>query len=203
MTISVGAMLIAGCGQTPSARRAGLAAIRAPGGLKRRLVEKTPGGQGYVLQCGNPRVTGGLPRDYQSSSLTAGPIAIYPARSEYPQLSRDDFPLSNRHARPLRFPPLEAAVTVAAHHTVIAALVTTGRPHAAFLFDRALFTDAERGYTLAEGEQRVTFVGCDTPYTQYQGGFVVDRAQCARLDIFIDRARRPIRRTLEFGRRQC
>jgi hypothetical protein len=152
-------------------------------------------GRRFVAGCEDPRVSGGLEVGYRRESVVVGPLAIYPARSEFPRLGRDDFrPVTP----PSRYAAIEAAVTVArgAHMTV--KVPREERRTLALLFDSARWADANRGYTVREGDAEVTFPGCFEPYTQYQGGFVVTARQCARL-IVSERGAKPRVATISFG----
>jgi hypothetical protein len=189
------AVLLAACG--------GRAAPRASSPHARPPLDPTPSrrlpNRHFVAGCDDPRVTGGLPNDYRRESITAGPLAIYPARSEFPHLPRDDFvPVT----RPARYAAVEAAMTVLPGADVTVAVGAGARSTVAFLFDSARFGDANRGYTVREGDRAVTFHGCFKPYTQYQGGFVVTRPQCAHLTVR-GRGLRPVETIVSFGAGAC
>jgi hypothetical protein len=153
----------------------------------------------YVAPCPSG-VSGGLPADYQRSSLVAGPLAIYQARgfARYP--ARFIAP-----TRPggRRFPAFEAAAAIGQGHVVTIAVAPEDRPHLAFLFDPRAWAHADEGYRVADGTPAVTFRGCTAPFTQYQGGFVVDGPRCATLEAWIDRATAPVRRVVSFGSGDC
>jgi hypothetical protein len=63
----------------------------------------------------------------------------------------------------------------------------------------------------AEGKSAVTFLGCDRRqrlwsrhgrvgrYTQFNGGFRLSEPGCARIDVWVNQRRRPLRRYLSFG----
>jgi hypothetical protein len=189
------AILLAACG--------GSAAPGAPHSGALEPLDPAPShrlpGRRFVAGCDDPRVSGGLPGDYRRESVVAGPVAIYPARSEFPRMPRDDFaPVT----RPSRYAAIEAAVTVAPGARVTLAVAARDRRDVALLFDHARWGDANRGYTVREGDRAVTFRGCFKPYTQYQGGFVVTRPLCARL-IVRERGRRPVPALVSFGAETC
>lgn len=158
-------------------------------------------GRHYVAGCSEPRVSGGLPADYRQQSVVVGPVAIYPAKSEFPRTSAGD--LLMRHPMPSRFAAQEADATVTSGARVTLVVPRQETRSLALLFDPSRYVDATRGYTLAEGDRAVTLSGCYKPYTQYSGGFVVTRLHCARLLVYGVRPGRPAETTLAFGRRNC
>lgn len=143
-------------------------------------------------------MSGGLPADYRRDSVVAGPLALYPARREYAAMT--DFAPRERH--PSRYPPLDMAVTVARGARVTVAIPRDEAKRLALLFDGRRTAHASGGYAVHEGDRAVTFPGCSSPYTQYQGGLVASRPQCARLRIY-GAARGPVERTIRIGRRSC
>jgi hypothetical protein len=158
-------------------------------------------GRHYVAGCSEPRVSGGLPTDYREESAVIGPVAIYPAKSEFPRTSAGD--LRMRHRIPSRFAAQEADATVATGARVTLVVPRQERRSLALLFDPSRYVDATRGYTVAEGDRAVTLSGCYKPYTQYSGGFVVTRLHCARLLVYGVRPGHAAETTLAFGRRNC
>jgi len=197
-TAMAGAVLLAACGRDQGATNA--RAWRTARPLDQTIRHRLPGRR-FVAGCEDPRVTGGLASDYRRESVVAGPLAIYPARSEFPRLPRDDFaPVSD--SGPARYGALEAAVTVAPGARVTVSVPREDQRSLALLFDSTRWSDANRGYTVREGDRAVTFPGCRAPYTQYSGGFVVTRPQCAHLIVQAQGAR-PVRATVSFGARAC
>jgi hypothetical protein len=77
------------------------------------------------------------------------------------------------------------------------------RRRLSLLFDRSRYGDANRGYTIEEGDRAVTFPGCYRPYTQYQGGFVVAHPHCARLLVYAAGARGVSWARISFGAGAC
>jgi hypothetical protein len=177
-------------------------------------------------------VSGGLPADYERSSLLAGPLALYsvdgyaryPARyiasirdnylrdlrsfegrrlTRRERLARARTRSGLRRASDHRYPAFEAAATVRPGHTVTIAVAPQDRAHVGFLFDSRAWRHAVHGYQVADGSAAVTFRGCTFPYTQYQGGFVVDGPRCATLEAWIDGAAAPERRVVSFGSGDC
>ncbi len=196
------------------------------------LIAAGPAPPGYVAPCPSG-VSGGLPSDYERSSLLAGPLALYPVRGDYPRYparfivsvresyrrslrSFDGRRLTRRERREQR--RLRAAVRRASAHryaafeavaavrnggTVTLAVAPEDRDHVAFLFDAHAFSHADEGYAIADGTAAVTLHGCTAPYTQYQGGFVADGPRCATLEAWIDGAVTPERRVVSFGAGHC
>jgi hypothetical protein len=177
-------------------------------------------------------VSGGLPADYQRSSLLAGPLALYDATgyARYParyiasirddlrrdlrsfegrrltrreRLARARTRSGLRRASDHRYPAFESAATVAPGHRVTIAAAPPDRAHVGFLFDHRAFRHAVHGYAVADGTAAVTLRGCTFPYTQYQGGFVVDGPRCVTLEAWVDGAAKPERRTVSFGAGDC
>jgi hypothetical protein len=178
-------------------------------------------------------VSGGLSAGYERESLLAGPLAIYPARSGYARyparfiasiranLRRDLRSLEGRRLNPRerrarartrsalrrasdrRYPAFEAAATVAPGHSVTIAVAPQDRAHVGFLFDNRAWSHAGHGYAVADGDAAVTLRGCTFPYTQYQGGFVLDGPRCVTLEAWVDGGTAPERRVLSFGSGDC
>jgi hypothetical protein len=60
-------------------------------------------------------------------------------------------------------------VTVAPGARVTIVVPHEERSTLSLLFDHSRYGDANRGYTVGEGDRAVTFPGCSRPYTQYPG----------------------------------
>lgn len=177
-------------------------------------------------------VSGGLPAGYERSSVLAGPLALYRLGdfARYPGRYivsiraglRDDLRASRerrptrrersvrarlraalRRASDRRFPGFETAATVALGHSVTIAVAPGDRAHVGFLFDHRAFRHAVHGYRVADGTAAVRLRGCTAPFTQYQGGFVLDGPRCTTLEAWIDGAREPQRRVVSFGAGAC
>jgi hypothetical protein len=169
----------------------------------RPLPERRLAGRRFVAACDNPRVTGGLDASYRKRSVIVGPLALYPARSEYPSLSRDGFRRKSGADGVPRFNAIEAVATVAPGSEVTITIPRPAQAHVALLFDHTAYTHADRGYAIDDGETAVTLPGCYMPYTQYQGGFVVNRPGCVPLAIHLRGQRQPIQRVISFGAGRC
>jgi hypothetical protein len=174
----------------------------APQPLRPEPAGRLPG-RHYVAGCSDPRVTGGLHPDYKRESVVAGPLAVYPAASVFPRLRPYDFVPQSPSAHVLRFAGFDAAVTVAVGARVTVVIPRQEQKYLAFLFDDTRYSDANRGYTVAEGDSAVTFPGCYRPFTQYRGGFVVTRPLCARLLVYGRQESRAEHMTISFGARAC
>jgi hypothetical protein len=116
--------------------------------------------------CLQPVISGGLPATYLRESTVIGPLAIYPAKAEYPNFRPGDFAPVSGHSVSARFSSLDAAVTVSAIGRVTVSIPANQQDHARLLFDRSRFGNA--GYRLSDGSGSYTFIGCKNPYTQYQ-----------------------------------
>jgi hypothetical protein len=193
LLLAVAAVAVVGCGASSSHR----VASHVQRGLDPHRDHRLPG-RHYVAGCEDPRVSGGLPADYRRDSVVAGPLALYPARREYAALT--DFAPRARH--PSRYPPLDMAVTVAPGGGVTLVIPPGEQGRLALLFDGRRSSDASGGYTIEEGDRAVTFPGCTHPYTQYQGGLVASRPQCARLLIKVAGST-TLERTVRIGKRHC
>ena len=178
-------------------------------------------------------VSGGLEAGYERESLLAGPLAVFPASggyADYParyiasvrtgllndlralpkrDLTRDErgsrrlLRAALRHASDHRYPGFGAAATVRPGGVVTLVVSAADRAHVGFLFDRRAFRHSKHGYRVADGTAAVRFRGCTAPYTQYQGGFVVDGPRCATLEAWVDGAPMPERRVVSFGAGPC
>jgi hypothetical protein len=178
-------------------------------------------------------VSGGLTAGYERESLLAGPLAVFPAGggyADYParyiasirsnlrsdlsrleghrltRLERGSGRLLRaalRSASDHRYPGFEAAATVRLGGAVTLAVAPQDRAHVGLLFDHRAFHHADHGYRVADGTAAVRFRGCTAPYTQYQGGFVVDSPRCATLEAWVDDAAVPLRRVVSFGAGAC
>lgn len=154
----------------------------------------------YVAPCPSG-VSGGLSRGYERQSLLAGPLALFPAGGGYADYPARFIVPVRRGAR--RYPPFEAVATVRPGGDVTLAIAPADRAHVGFLFDPASWANSGRGYRVADGETAVRFRGCTAPYTQYQGGFVIDGPRCATLEIWLDGATAPERHVVSFGAGDC
>ena len=153
----------------------------------------------YVAPCPSG-VSGGLPPHYERQSLVSGPLALYAIGdfARYPSRYIAHVPGDAR-----RFPGFEGAATVRQGGDVTLAFSPADRAHAGFLYDHRAYRHAESGYTVADGTSAVRLRGCTAPYTQYQGGFVLDGPRCATLELWIDGARTPEGRVVAFGTGAC
>ena len=149
----------------------------------------------YVADCPSA-VHGGLPPHHERVSVVMGPLALYRLAdfARYP----------SEYIAPVRpggdrFPGFEGAATVRAGHTVTLAVAPEDRAHVAFLFDPRSWAHAATGYTVADGTPAVTLPGCTAPFTQYQGGYVLDGPRRATFEAWIDGAAEPERRAIQFG----
>ncbi len=185
----------------------------------------------YVAPCPSG-VSGGLPPHYERESLLAGPLALYGVAdfARYPSryiasirtgllndlraLPRHDLTRLERGSRRLlraalrtasdhRYPGFETAATVRAGADVTLAVAPRDRAHVGLLFDHRAFRHADHGYRVADGTAAVRLRGCTAPYTQYQGGFVLDGPRCVTLEAWIDGAPAPVRRVVSFGSGAC
>jgi hypothetical protein len=156
----------------------------------------------FVAGCEDPRVTGGLPANYRRDSIVVGRLALYPARREWAQQPADSFAPVTGHGPHARFASIDASAVVAPGPPVSIVVPRAEQQMVSLLFDSTRYGDANRGYTVREGDRIVTFPGCSRPYTQYQGGFVVSRAMCAKL-LFQVGDQAPLESTIAFGRRKC
>jgi hypothetical protein len=159
------------------------------------LLAGAPPPPAFVAACPSG-VSGGLPADYLSHSMLIGPLALYSAGEYARYPARYIVPVrpgSDRYAG------LESAATVATGHTVTVAIAAEDRAHVAFLFDPRSWSHADTGYQVADGTAAVTLQGCTAPYTQYQGGFVLDGPRRVTIETWIDGAAEPQRRVIQFG----
>lgn len=152
-------------------------------------------------RCPLPLISGGLPATYLQQSTVIGPVAIYPARSEYPNLRADTFAPVSGHAAAARYSSIDAAVTVSALGRVTVSIPRGQQDHARLLFDRTRFGNA--GYRLSDGSPSYTFIGCRSPYTQYQGGFIITEPGCVDLQVRTAGTSPVERGRLQFGTRGC
>lgn len=154
-----------------------------------------------VPPCPLPVISGGLPATYLRESTVIRPLAIYPAKSEYPTMPRDSFVPVSGHGFSARFSSLDAAVTVSTIGRVTVSIPASQQAHARLLFDRSRFGNA--GYRLSDGSGSYTFIGCKSPYTRYEGGFIVTKPGCVDLEVRIARRGLVERGRLQFGTRHC
>ena len=128
-----------------------------------------------------------------------GPLAIYPARSEYPGLKVDDA-VTVRHRRKL-YAPVDAVVTIPYGQVARLRLARSARRAVTLLFDRSKFR-SDGLYRFGDGTAQATFRGCERPYSQYVGGLLVSRRACAKVTV---RSRGSARAAgvLPLGRRRC
>jgi hypothetical protein len=159
------------------------------------LLVGSPPPPAYVAPCPSG-VSGGLPPHYERQSLQLGPLALYRAGdyARYPSIY-----IAPVRPGGERYPGFESAATVAPDHTVTLAVAAEDRAHAGFLFDPAAWANAGRGYRVADGIPAITLRGCTAPYTQYQGGFVIDGPRRITLEAWVDGAAEPERRVVVFG----
>jgi hypothetical protein len=151
-------------------------------------------------RCPVPVISGGLPLTFARESVRIGSLAVYPART-YPALLSDSFRPLSGHGRSARFSAIEAAVVITKLGRVAVSIRKADRRFARLLFDHSKFGNS--GYRLADGSATYTFVGCRTPHTQYQGGFVVTRPGCIELDVRVAGQPGVRRGRLKFGTRDC
>jgi hypothetical protein len=159
------------------------------------LIAGAPPPPAFVADCPSG-VHGGLPSNYEHVSVVMGPLALY----RLADLAR--YPAE--YIAPVqpgsgRFPGFESAATVRPRHSVTLAIAPEDRAHVAFLYDPRSWRRADTGYTVADGTPAVTLRGCTAPYTQYQGGFVLDGPRQVALEAWIDGAAEPQRRMIQFG----
>jgi hypothetical protein len=160
---------------------------------------KAPPLPGCAPSAGRPVITGGLPRTYRSSSVVVGPLAIYPARTEYPRLKVRDG-VTIRHRRKL-YAPVDASVTIPYGQVAQLRLARPARRAVTLLFDRSRFR-SNGVYRFSDGTAQATFRGCERPYSQYVGGFLVSRRTCANVTVRT-RGSAQASGVLAFGRRRC
>jgi hypothetical protein len=122
------------------------------------------------------RVEGELRRGWRrEGTVAAGPIAWPYVRATYAEQPRSLFA-----ARRGRYRGQKALAVVDA---AAAVNVKVGaRSPASVLYDPALFNDSNL-YRLGDGAKSFTFRACSDEETQFNGGFVVARAQCLLIDV--------------------
>lgn len=189
-TVIVAAVVVAsGCGSSRSK-------VQPLAGTAPAKARQLPGCE---VSPKRPVITGGLPGNYRSESVVVGPLAIYPARSEYPHLKVSDA-VTIRHGRKL-YAPVEAAVTIPYGQVARLRLASSARRAVTLMFDRTRFR-SNGLYRFSDGRALATFRGCERPYSQYQGGFLVARRACAPVTVS-GRGSAKASGVLNLGRRRC
>ena len=105
---------------------------------------------------------------------------------------------------------LKFVTEVRASTDVVVAIAPKNRKAAGMLYGLDEVEHGEFGIPFDEGEQAVRFKACPTekrrfggrarigPWTQFNGGFILTRPQCVRLDVYV-RGRPPRRYAAPFG----
>lgn len=130
----------------------------------------------FVRTC-ESAVAGTLPRGWKRTAMFAGPVALYTFGSIR----------SNGHVS-RHYPITKVLVLVRPMITVRLVVPSAERATFALLYDPSKFTTAT---TPEQGEASVIFRGCQPSggggdylnWTQYNGGFIEVRRQCAHLSV--------------------
>ena len=157
----------------------------------------------YVRACSDS-VHGTLGKGWRKDSVVVGPIAFVGAQA-YKDGAHADF-----RKRKRGYPVQKILVVVEHGRDVIVRVPRHRRKRLGLSYDRALFN--RQAMPVSKADYQVRFDACrnkkENPYgrkrnTQFNGGFVVARAQCSVLNI-VKRGRGRIGRAhLSFGMGRC
>jgi hypothetical protein len=186
-----GLFALPGRGPAPTATTSGSTAVSpttAPSGPATSPTGPAAGA-GFVATCAvSVDVDGPLPSDWQQTSVTVGPLTFFGIRiaaSEPPS----DFAGGGLWVA-------KALVVVAPGHEATVSVPASDAGGEALLYDPSQFA-ATGGYTLADGEQTVTFQACppdgstqpppgSPAGTEFAGGFLAPGPTCVSLDVQAD-----------------
>ncbi|MGH2910346.1 MAG: hypothetical protein ACRDK8_13760 [Solirubrobacteraceae bacterium] len=207
---------IAACGgspqPTPSSTRQSTRASTQTGQTQGRSGSETSGpttnvtdhsGQGartVTVSCGDA-VYGQLAHDWRDprqGTLVASPIAWPYVRDTYAG-HRGAQSIRRAHAHGSGF-AAKALAVVAAGRSIQVVVPVAERARLSLTY--AGFHPGP--YRVADGASAVTFRPCARgqypgDQTQFAGGFIVARAQCAVIDVYVPGQRTPLRRQIPFG----
>lgn len=140
---------------------------------------------------------------FREKSVVIGPVALFPARGEYPRYQVEEFPGD-------RFPlvGLLVALTrgeIPTGDTASVRLVGTATKHAAFFSSRVRYEP--EGYRISDGAPALVARACEVGpgfrlYTTYNLGLLVDSARCVPLVVSVE-GRRVGRGFVRFGTSEC
>ena len=171
---------------------------------RRKTVARLPR-HALKLRC-HHQIWGGITREYprwRQKSLIAGPVAFYPARSEYPDIPEDYLRPVNRTRRGPRFlaDQLKLQVVISGRERAVVRIADPARDDAAFLF-RVPYK--RKGFYISEGDRALEVRGCgDRRYTEYSTGFIVKGPRCLPISVFVEGRREPIQRVMAIGTQRC
>jgi hypothetical protein len=144
-------------------------------------------------------IEGGFLRPDSRFDVVVGPLTFHGLR-EASDLPRDSFA-----PRRGRYLAIKTVTSVRNDQRVVIAIKGSDRSSASLLYDNARFREDGR-YLRSDGVSTVRLTACsrrepasDSRATQFNGGFVVTRASCVRVLVFVNGEHRPREVSIPFG----
>ena len=157
------------------------------------------------LGCGLQEGSGSSRSDprFREKSVVIGPVALFPAGSEYPRLPIE--PLGEGLFAPTELLVALTRGDISPGEATTVRLVGTARRHAAFFSSR--IPVKPEGYRVSEGVPALVARACEAGpgfrlYTTYNVGLLVDSARCLPLIVSV-KGRRVARGVVRFGIQEC
>jgi hypothetical protein len=154
-----------------------------------------------VRECGTGQY-GQLPGDWRRGAVAAGPLSLY--------LFQPLDEIGERPFRPVRpgyYRPFKVLAIVDTNAVVTVVVRDSDTKVVSLLYEKNALgrTSVGRAMRVDEGRFAVMFRSCsgvDQPNTQFgAGGFIVARARCVVLDVWVSGEERPRELRVPFGRR--
>lgn len=162
---------------------------------------RPPGPRSHTRPC-TSSVSGDQGSGWKENSVISGPLAFVNVRP-YESVSPKSF-----RRRGNGYRSTKALVAVRNGAAVTVTVPDSHRRRGAMLYDRERF--GRRGYALADGHLTVSFLACSDHdertsggWTQFNGGFVLTRAQCLPLEVRVPGRAAVRRAVLSFGAGRC
>lgn len=136
--------------------------------------------------------------------MIVGPIALWPARTQYPQLPEDQLRPLTVTGRGPRLPSdqLKLQIIIEEGERAILSIGESARDAAAFLF-RTKFKP--RGFLVREGVQSLDLRACEGRgrYTEYSTALIVDGPRCLPMEVTLPDQQSSLEASLSIGTTEC
>ena len=158
-----------------------------------------------VVDC-DQRISGGVIKEYpwREQSVIAGPVAFWPAKSEFPEIPSAGLrPVSIKDGeRRFASDQLKLQIIIERGEHAVVAIAPDARELAAFLFRKKYRTG---GYPIRWGTTALDVTGCReaASHTEYSTALIVDGPRCLPLVVEVDRAQSSIETFLPIGVKSC
>jgi hypothetical protein len=158
-----------------------------------------------VVRC-SKQIRGGVIREYpwRRQSVIVGPVALWPARTRYPQLPEDQLRSLAVTKRGPRFPSdqLKLQIIIEEGERALLSIGESARDAAAFLF-RTKYK--RRGFLIGEGVQALDLRPCEGrgAHTEYSTGLIVDGPRCLPLEVTLTGRQTSLEAFLPIGTTDC